>query len=84
MRERFSNAKQVIVIVGDHTKSLYKFVRWEMDIALKLDLPIIATNLNGTHGLSRYRTASVLFVAWRSERGPLYIATARVPRLADP
>jgi hypothetical protein len=47
LRERFSSAKQVIVLVGENTKSLHKFVRWEIEIALKLDLPVIAVNLNG-------------------------------------
>lgn len=46
LRERFSSAKQVIVLIGDQTKNLYKFVRWEMEIAQDLDLPIIAVNLN--------------------------------------
>ena len=46
LRERFSNAKQVIVLVGENTKNLYRFVRWEIEIAEKLDLPIIVVNLN--------------------------------------
>lgn len=46
LRERFSSAKQVIVLIGEHTKNLYRFVRWELEFALKLDLPIIAVNLN--------------------------------------
>ena len=46
LRERFSSAKQVIVLVGENTKSLFKFVRWEIDTALDLDLPIIVVNLN--------------------------------------
>ena len=28
LRARFSNAKQVIVLIGEQTKYLYKFVRW--------------------------------------------------------
>lgn len=47
LRTRFSNADQVIVLIGDVTKNLYRFVRWEMDVALDLELPIIAVNLNG-------------------------------------
>jgi hypothetical protein len=47
LRERFSSAKQVIVLIGEHSKNLYRYVRWEIEIALKLDLPIIAVNLNG-------------------------------------
>ncbi len=46
LRERFSSAKQVIVLIGEHTKNLYRFVRWEVEIAQKLDLPVVAVNLN--------------------------------------
>src|SRR5205823_5538990 len=42
LRERFSDAKQVIVLIGKETRNLYRFVRWEMEIAENLDLPIIA------------------------------------------
>ena len=47
LRERFSNAKQVIFLMGDSTKNLYRFVRWELQVTLGLDIPIIAVNLNG-------------------------------------
>lgn len=47
LRARLANAKQVIVLVGENTKNLYKFVRWEIEIAQKLNLPIIVVNLNG-------------------------------------
>ena len=47
LRERFSSAKQVIVLVGEHTKNLSRFVRWEMQVAQRLGLPIIVVNLNG-------------------------------------
>ena len=40
------NSKQAIVLVGEHTKNLYKFIRWEIMIAFDLDLPIIAVNLD--------------------------------------
>ena len=46
LRERFSSAKQAIVLVGDSTKDLYRFVRWEIEICHKLELPIVAVNLN--------------------------------------
>ena len=46
LRERMNNTKQVIVLVGDSTQYLYKFVRWEIDIAINMDIPIIAVNLN--------------------------------------
>jgi len=46
LRERMASAKQVIVLIGEKTKYLYRFVRWEIDLALARDLPIIAVNLN--------------------------------------
>lgn len=50
LRERLKNAKQAIVLVGDNTKYLYKFVRWEMEVAISLDLPIVAVNLDKSNG----------------------------------
>jgi hypothetical protein len=47
LSKRFSVAKQVVVLIGEQTKNLYKFVRWELDTALELKIPIIAVNLNG-------------------------------------
>src|SRR5579863_4054687 len=51
LRERFSNAKQAIVLVGEQTKNLRKWVPWEIEISQKLDLPIIVVNLNGQRQL---------------------------------
>ena len=47
LRERLRNTKAFIVLIGESTRYLYKFVRWEMEQALGLDIPIIAVNLNG-------------------------------------
>jgi hypothetical protein len=46
LRERFKSAKQAVVLIGEKTKNLYRYVRWELDVAQNLDLPIIAVNLN--------------------------------------
>jgi hypothetical protein len=46
LRERMEKSAAVIVLVGPKTKNLYKFVRWELDLALELGLPIIVVNLN--------------------------------------
>jgi hypothetical protein len=46
LRERFSNTKQAIVLIGKNTKNLYRYVRWELETCLNLDIPIIAVNLN--------------------------------------
>lgn len=45
LRERLNGTKQAIVLVGENTKNLYKFVRWEIEVVLSMDIPIIAVNL---------------------------------------
>jgi MTH538 TIR-like domain (DUF1863) len=47
LRERFANSKLLVVLIGEKTKLLTKFVKWEMEAALRLELPIIGVNLNG-------------------------------------
>ncbi len=48
LQERFRNTKIFVLLVGEATRYLYKFVRWEIEQAIKRDLPIIIVNLNGT------------------------------------
>lgn len=48
LKARMEQSTTVIVLIGDATKNLYKFVRWELELALDLGLPIIAVNLNGS------------------------------------
>lgn len=47
LRERFQTATQAVLLVGEHTRYLYQYVRWEIDVAQELELPIIVANLNG-------------------------------------
>lgn len=51
LRARLQNTKLMIVLIGNKTKNLYKFVRWEMEFAIELDIPIIAVNLNKENGM---------------------------------
>jgi len=37
-----------MIIVGDATKNNRKFIPWEIDQAIKRDLPIIVTYVNGS------------------------------------
>lgn len=46
LRERLKNTKVFIVLIGENTKSLYKYVRWEIEYAVENDIPIIAVNIN--------------------------------------
>ncbi|MFN8572362.1 MAG: TIR domain-containing protein [Gemmatimonadaceae bacterium] len=47
LRDRLNQSKVLIVLIGERTRYLTKFVRWEMEQALSLHLPIIAVNVNG-------------------------------------
>ena len=48
LRERLKYTKIMLVLVGDNTKNLHKFVRWEQEVALAMDIPIVAVYLNGS------------------------------------
>jgi hypothetical protein len=48
LRARFANSKLLIVLIGEKTRFLTKFVKWEMETAIRLDLPIVGVNLNGS------------------------------------
>ena len=46
LRERLKNTKVLVVLIGEKTANLYKYVRWEIEYALENDIPIIGVNLN--------------------------------------
>lgn len=45
--ERLKETSAFVVLIGEKTRYLHRFVRWEMEQAIKLKLPIIGVNLNG-------------------------------------
>ena len=47
LQERFRHTKVFVLLVGEHTKYLYKYVRWEIEQAIKRDIPCIVVNING-------------------------------------
>lgn len=60
LRERLNNTKVFVLLVGDKTKYLYKYVRWEIEQALKMELPIIVVNLNGSRFLDEEKCPALL------------------------
>ena len=60
LRVRLQNTKVLVLLVGANTRFLYKFVRWELEEALKLDIPIIAVNLNGKKSLDVDRCPAII------------------------
>lgn len=55
LAERMRNSKVFVLLVGERTRYLFKFVRWEIEQALRRNLPIIAVNLNGTRFMDQDR-----------------------------
>ena len=47
LRERLANSKVVVSLIGEETRYLYRFVRWELEQSLSLGLAIVGVNLNG-------------------------------------
>lgn len=60
LRERMNKSTAVVVLIGEKTKNLYKYVRWELELALELRLPIIAANLNKTNAQDNDRCPAII------------------------
>ena len=41
-----ADREDMVVLIGQNTRYLYKFVKWEMEQAISMGMPIIAVNLN--------------------------------------
>lgn len=57
---RLQNSKAFVLLVGAKTRYLHKFVKWEIEQAIKRDLPIVAVNLNGLRHIDETRCPPVL------------------------
>jgi hypothetical protein len=55
LRERMNNSKIFILLVGENTMHLRKYVPYEIEIAQKANLPFIVVNLNGKRQIDRAR-----------------------------
>ncbi len=58
--ERLNNSNLFVVLIGEQTKFLTKFVLWEMEQAIKQEIPIIAINLNGKRELDENRCPPII------------------------
>ena len=59
LRERFANSRLLMILIGENTRYLTKFVKWELEVALKLALPIIGINLNGSRKIDERCPATI-------------------------
>ena len=60
LQERFRDTKVFVLLVGEHTRYLYKYVRWEIEQAIKRDIPCIVVNLNGKRSLDSERCPALM------------------------
>lgn len=60
LQERLRNTKVFVLLVGEHTKYKYKFVRWEIEQAIKRKIPCIVVNLNGKRCLDSERCPALI------------------------
>lgn len=63
LRERLLSSKVMVILIGEKTRYLTKFVRWEMEQALALDIPIIGVNLNGLRKKDEGRCPPIISAA---------------------
>lgn len=72
--ERLNNSKMFILLIGEHTKHLTKFVKWEVEHAMKLNLPIICVNINGSRKLDERDPSS-----WFNDYLRVYVPFLKEP-----
>ena len=60
LRERLLNAKIFVSLIGAHTRYLHKFVRWELQQGLALNIPMIGVNLNGVRSQDPNRCPPII------------------------
>ncbi|MBR5346752.1 MAG: TIR domain-containing protein [Deltaproteobacteria bacterium] len=60
LQERFRHTKIFVLLVGEHTKYLYKYVRWEIEQAIKRDIPCIVVNINGKRSCDNDRCPALM------------------------
>lgn len=60
LQERFRNTKIFVLLVGEHTRYLYKYVRWEIEEAIKRKLPCIVVNLDGKRSMNSEKCPPII------------------------
>lgn len=60
LQERFRNTKVFVLLVGEHTRYLYKYVRWEIEQAIKRNLPCIVVNLDGKRSMNSEKCPPII------------------------
>ena len=60
LSERFMNSKMFVLLVGEKTRYLYKYVKWEIEQGIKRDIPIVCVNLNSMRQMDQDRCPPII------------------------
>lgn len=60
LKTRLNASDVFIVLIGNSTQNLYKFVRWEIEVAINMGIPIIAVNLDKKREINRVLCPPIL------------------------
>lgn len=60
LQVRLANSKVFVSLIGERTRYLYKFVRWEIEEAIRRGIPVIGVNLNGLRWMDEGRVPPLL------------------------
>lgn len=71
LKFRIDNSKMLILLIGENTKRLTRFVEYEVETAMRQELPIICANLNGS------KKKDKLAPAWMEDYPVVYIPFSR-------
>lgn len=68
LHARLENSKLLILLIGKSTKRLTRFVKYEVETAMRMELPIICVNLNGN------RRKDALSPDWFGDYPRIYVS----------
>jgi hypothetical protein len=60
LKGRMKQSEALVVLVDESTENLFKFVRWEIELAREMDIPIILANLNNKTEMDPDRCPAIL------------------------
>jgi len=60
LRNKITRSGTFIQIIGDNTKSKYKYVRWEAEVAIEKNCRLICININGNREINEILTPPIL------------------------
>ena len=61
IRNKLKDAALFLILIGEHIRYQPRLNQWEMEEAIKMDMPILAANINGLRKQDNARCPEILF-----------------------